>query len=226
MKKQTFCLKSTLRKSFESINNIQHFSPIGNVSIKDMRINEFCMRNTIYNVNSNNNTLSLTYLTTTYQITLTNGFYLSSLALLSELKTKLDACGSTLVFTCSANTTNYLVTISSTANFTLTFPNSRIQRLLGFVSASSYTGTTTYTGSQPYDLQYTDYIQLNIRELGFTIEIHNNVDLGSLITYKNNDLNMLNAQIHGLNTITISLLDQYGLPLQTYSDYFLRLSME
>jgi hypothetical protein len=221
----TYSLKSSNRKSDESISTVVYNIPITKKNYTDLKIHGFTMRNSVYNVNQYNNTFLMTYSGTTYTISINVGYYTSITTLLSALKIKLDACGAGLTFTCAADPVTYNVTISTTNNFILTFNHVPTQFLLGFVSATNYTGAATYTGSQFYDLVYTDYINIYIKEIGFTLEIPVVTQIGYLIDYSNSWLNMINSPIYISGALTVELKDQYGQLIDTETDNILRIEI-
>lgn len=218
-------IRSTSRKSYESINKAVYNLPLSNLTFNDVRMHLFSMRNTIKTVGSYNCQLIITYLGTSYTVTITNGYYSSITSLLSELKTRLDGCGAGITFTCTCDPITFKVTIVSTNNFTLSFNQVPTQYLLGFTAQTTYTGNLTYTGALPYDLRYTDFVDLRINEFGIRISIPIDVETGYQVDFSNKHLNLLNGPASNSNFMTIELYDEYGNLLETTSDYVIHFKL-
>lgn len=114
---------------------------------------------TIYTINSNNNKLywvdsDATVITTT----ITNGNYdQNTLAAAIAAQMNIDK-HSANTYTCTVNSTTAKITITNnTSNFQLTTTNttSAIWDTIGFTTSSDKTGSTSYTGTNVYNLQPT-----------------------------------------------------------------------
>lgn len=116
---------------------------------------------TFYNVTSNYNTLIINS-SGNKTVTLTPGQY-TILSLLSSLKTLLDALA-VGVFTLTANSTTYKITIASTVNFAYLGTLSTINDILGFDSVDT-SSAASHTGTLIYNLGGTDYIDIISRTL-------------------------------------------------------------
>jgi len=191
------------KSTYETIDNFRYKLDYVYKEINLVSLTDFICYNTIYTVNNNNNTFTLTYLTTDYTITLTNGFY-SPGTLATEIKTKMDASGSTLVFTVTNPSLTSKFTISSSANFGLTFTD---HELLGFTS--NKTGASTYTSDVCYKLTGAPYLILTIEELdNIEIMIPMNASQGSMVYYEQRRINPLKNTIKkNIDKLSIKITD-------------------
>jgi hypothetical protein len=209
--RRLFTIDSSKRTTSEPVGrfNFDFGSQVG--KIKAVVPRQFDMYLTQYNVNQWNNVFKITYLATTYTITLTQGYYSSTTTLAAEIKSKLDACGSTLVFTVSMPTTTGLTTIATTANYTLIMPTYEVASLLGFVMGGTYTGASTYTGSIKYNLTYLLYYTLDINSMGISQRIRNTALPGNILMWQPPfEMNIANSPRNGLSSVLVTLIDNWG----------------
>lgn len=134
-----------------SINNftcrLNHMTDVKGFSIKSMSIPL-----SYYQITSRNNTFNMrdTGGAVTYTITLDDGVY-SSTDIVTQLKTKLDATASSIVFTVSLNDFTEKITIVGTAAFSLDFSVSNYVDILGFEN-EAYASNTTIVAPNVMDL--------------------------------------------------------------------------
>lgn len=131
-----------------------------------------------YVINSYNNTIIFNEGGSDITVSIESGNYTIS-TLLSTIKSAMDTAGS-LTYTLSNNTLNNKITISATGTFSLLFdggeenyydgetrtiyPENSIAPVLGF-SRSDYTGLSSYTGENMYNLLGENYVLLYIKDL-------------------------------------------------------------
>jgi hypothetical protein len=123
-----------------------------------VRLSKVQIPYTYYNVTSNNNTVVFDEGGGNITVTITAGQYTLT-QFLSALKTALDASAGTGVFTITAGTNTYKVTIASTVNFIYRGTLSTINRLIGFANTDTTSGAS-HTGTKVYNMGGTNYIDI------------------------------------------------------------------
>jgi len=180
-----------------------------------------------YVINGHSNTGTLNDGTTTSTFTLTQGNYSIS-DFVSHFNTVVNTLGHALTYTLSYSTTTGKLTISSTANFTLSFGNSEyLDKLMGF--DKNNTGSASYIAPYIANLNYLNrmnYIEVDNMEFDNYIKpvnINNsnnnilcsinmsNYSFGEYVDFNmNNNYNIqyINEENrHDINSVNIRLLD-------------------
>ena len=86
----------------------------------------FTVPNTLYNINTTNNTLIFTVSGNTYTVSIPPGAY-NSASFLQAVQTAMSSAGSGLNFTVTQNNNTFLITIASTASFTMRSGTTNVQ---------------------------------------------------------------------------------------------------
>jgi len=198
--------------------------------IKKIRLLNVLIPNTVYNINSNNNTFLWEESAGGGQIssTLTNGSY-SAQTFATMLKTVMDAdSNNSQSYTISYNIDTGKYTISSSANFSLYFSqmNSTIAKMMGFASTSDQTGSSSYTSTNVCNFSFSDFISIKITQFednmkkniyggsiyyDHTFIIPNNTNFSDIISY-HNDVDDENEIVFNISKsfkfLNISLRDE------------------
>lgn len=185
----------------------------------------FSVLNTIYNVTTSNNAISVFRSSTTYNATIPVGAYTAE-DLMSALKTALDGNGSGLTYTVSYDNKTFKVTISAGSAFVLLFGtgSNQINSVLGFPSIDT-SSATSHTSTYAIDL-HSPVLFLKIRELGtqynasnindrMTFVIPVQVNSGEMITFNDNSYFEQKRDIHNrvISQLHLEIVDKNNQPV-------------
>lgn len=163
-----------IRQTETSSNFTVHLNhPIENKH--SISLSHFSVLNTMYNVTSLNNRISVHYSGNDYHAMITEGAYNIS-TLTSALKTALDNNGSTVTYTVTYDSTTFKLTISGDSAFSLLFgsESNQINQLLGF-PAEDTSSSTSHVGSYAVDL-HSPILFIRINQLGTQYNASNRND--------------------------------------------------
>jgi hypothetical protein len=118
--------------------------------------------NTVYNVNSSNNTLVFNRSSTDYTVTLTPSIYNLS-TLCSALQTAMNTLDSN-TYTVTASDSTLKVTIAGSGVFNIKWASSTMNILLGFGTTNS-SNATSHVASSVYNVKRDNFLYLNIDQL-------------------------------------------------------------
>jgi len=158
-----------------------------------INLSYFSVMNTIYNVTSENNNITVDVGGTPYNAVIPIGSY-NITSLTGALKSALDNNGSLLTYAVSYSDTTFLITISAGSSFSLLFGTSKnqINEVIGFEPQDT-NAATSVTGSYAIDL-HSPILFVRINELGSQYNASNHddrmtfvvpvqVNSGDMITY-------------------------------------------
>lgn len=185
---------------------------------KRMKLVNFVIPNTIYNITTNNYNIPFFEDSTSKNTQLTPGYYTAS-TLATHISTQMTSTSSGYAtFTASYSSTTMKITISSTQNFGLEFESgtnasTSLWRELGYTQTDTSTGTTSHVASNCINLAipYTIYIQVDILGSNNIVESNGNESTfivpitngnSTLINYREKDNFLQEAQLNtGINLI-------------------------
>ena len=187
------------------------------VSADQYRLVHFEISNVMYNVNASNNAVNLDG----SPVTIQEGNYIMS-ELLTRIQTDLNASSGD-TFVASYSDITGLVTIAdSTGNYALDFDvDNSFADVIGFDRNATYSGTNTYTGSFPPDLENpifieidsvsSNYVTANSQKMSFYIP--NTEARGNTIYYNENEEFAQSCQGYGARykQMRIKIKNKYNL---------------
>jgi len=204
-------------------------------------IMETTVSNSVYNVNSNNNILTVTDGTGTYNITVAINNYI----LFDDLKTALQtAFGANYTVTVNATSNKYTISKNDLTNFSFksgSITNALIQ-MMGF-DRTLMTGANSYTSDLLSNLNYTRYIDICSQRLSqnrqpsqtssmtrgdILLRINvSDVSYGTNVTTQNVVLPKYKLCSHGnisenIGIIDIQIYDEWGQPFNMGFDYCIK----
>lgn len=143
------------------------------MNVKGLKLQNFQIPLTWYNITSSNGSFSVNYSSTQYDMSL-SGRYTSMLSLLIEIKTNLDA-QTGLTFTVSQSNTGK-ITVSAGSSFDLIFSSGNLWDILGLNSGQTLTGKSSYVFDYVPKLYSLDkYLMLKMDYLEGNVEHINNL---------------------------------------------------
>jgi len=192
-----------------------------------VQILSIIMPNTLYNVNSNHNRLTIIEGSNTVSVPIPVGIYNISSLLIGVATELTNDATLTGTYTCTLDPTTQKVVISSSVNFTVQ-PNVGLAEMLGFTSATSQAGSQS--APDIYDLSiYTRDIYVELRNLPlyshFGADSYRSIigrvpltdtSFGSIV-YKDftseNQMIKFDEKVY-INSLDIALIDFEGNPIQ------------
>ena len=192
---------------------------------KDISLSQVTIPNSIYSINDNNNTFTLTSsslgATGGIDVSLTNGNYDNN-TFTTELTTQLNSLSLGATFLISINAIQQKLSItSSTGDFTISSDNQNYIYLGLNKDTSKTSSSSVWTSNNVIDLSGTRFIDFiidlplasnNNKNLNKNIlaRIWKNSNAYDTIFYNNNDFNFIKLLTTSFNGLRIKFIDEWG----------------
>jgi len=151
-------------------------------SFKKVELYNISMPNTIYNITSVNNLIYFSEGSTALVATITPGAY-NSTSILTAISTAMTSSStSSYTYTATFNQNTFMITITSTGSFTLTFSTNTTNSagyILGFTTNTS--AGTSQTGNQVIQLNQPLFYYITISQFPICVKSTNSIDMATFV---------------------------------------------